>query len=303
MCEATFTQLRKEYPASPYWADATFRLARWAFEKQDYARAAELAAEALSRAPDAEVRQHVLCLQGQVAAAQKKWDLVRSSFETLLKDYPKTPLRAQAEFWIAETYFRHKDYEAAGERFGALGRQTQGQTEPWMAMIALRRAQVLAHQDKWAEAYLIASKIGEDYPSFEQSYEVEYVLGRCLANRAEFDEARKAYQRVIDSPAGAKTETAAMAQWMIGETYFHQKNYEAALRAYMRVEILYAFPQWQAAALLQTAKCRELLGEWSEAVALYDQLLAKYPNTPYTEDAKERLQAAKNRLTTGGAGQ
>ena len=34
------------------------------------------------------------------------------------------------------------------------------------------------------------------------------------------------------------TETAAMAQWMIGETFFHQNNYDEALRAYSRVEIL-----------------------------------------------------------------
>ena len=47
---------------------------------------------------------------------------------------------------------------------------------------------------------------------------------------------------MIRSAAGAKTETAAMAQWMIGETYFHQKNYEAALREYLRLEILYAYP-------------------------------------------------------------
>jgi TolA-binding protein len=64
----------------------------------------------------------------------------------------------------------------------------------------------------------------------------------------------------------------------------------------MRVEILYAFPRWQAAALLQAAKCRELLGEWSEAVRLYSRLLEKYPDTPYTEDAKSRLQAARDHL-------
>ena len=40
-----------------------------------------------------------------------------------------------------------------------------------------------------------------------------------------------------------------MAQWMIGETYFHQKNYDAAIRAYLELEALYAFPTWQAAAL------------------------------------------------------
>ena len=83
-----------------------------------------------------------------------------------------------------------------------------------------------------------------------------------------------------------------MAQWMIGESYFHQKNYEAALRAYLQVEILYAYPTWQSGALLQAGKCRELLGEWKEAVQLYEQLLSVYPHTTFTHEAQQRLKAA-----------
>ena len=60
-----------------------------------------------------------------------------------------------------------------------------------------------------------------------------------------YDDARAAFTRVVRSAAGGKTETAAMAQWMIGDTYFQQEKYPDALREYMRVEILYPFPHWQ----------------------------------------------------------
>ena len=75
-----------------------------------------------------------------------------------------------------------------------------------------------------------------------------------------------------------------MAQWMIGESYFHQENYDAALREYLRVEILYAYPRWQAAALLQAGKCQELLGRRKEAAELYARLIKAYPNTEFTEE-------------------
>ena len=96
---------------------------------------------------------------------------------------------------------------------------------------------------------------------------------------------------MILSAAGAKTETAAMAQWMIGETYFHQKNYQAALREYLRLEILYAYPDWQAAALLEAGKCHQRLGEATQAAELYRQILKDYSKTSFAEQAAKQLSA------------
>jgi TolA-binding protein len=118
-----------------------------------------------------------------------------------------------------------------------------------------------------------------------------------LANQAEFTAAREAYAKVLRSPSGSKSETAAMAQWMIGETFFHQESYEAAIAAYLRVEILYAYPQWQAGALLQAGKCLELLGRWKDAAETYARLVQSYPDTEFTDEAKRRLSVAHQRST------
>ncbi len=193
------------------------------------------------------------------------WPKVREAFEAIVKEYPNSQRRPVAEYWVAESYYRQGDYAAAIARFEQLAERIKGKPEPWMAIIPLRHAQALAQQKQWADAYAIAAKIEKDFPNFEQQYEVDYLLGRCLANQAEFDAARREYKKAIRSAAGEKTETAAMAQLMIGETYFHQKNYEAALREYYAgIEILYDYPVWQAAALLQAGKCRERLGETNE---------------------------------------
>ena len=66
-----------------------------------------------------------------------------------------------------------------------------------------------------------------------------------------------------------------------------------ALRAFLRVEILYDFPKWQASALLEAGKCHERLGEWGEAVASYERLLDRYRDTPFAEEADERLAIAQ----------
>lgn len=284
-----FERLRKEHPQSRYWADATYRLARRAFAAKEYSRASELIGQLLAERPDAGIREHALYLRGQIAVTEEDWDQVHQAFTALAKEFPESPSRLVAEYWVAETAYRRRDYRTAAGLFDALAQRTQGRHEAWQAMIPLRRAQALAHLDQWSEAYAMVSKIAAEFPNFEQQFEADYLIGRCLASRADFQGARDAYLKVIRSPAGAKTETAAMAQWMIGETFFHQKNYEAALREYLKVEILYAYPTWQAAALLQAGKCRELLGESREADKLYTRLMKEHPGTGFAQEAAQRM--------------
>lgn len=291
-----FQRLRRDFPQSRYRSDTTYRLAQRAFDAKQYAQATELVLAVLAEKPDAAIRESAVYLAGQIAAAENKWDEARKAFETLLKDHPQSPLRLLAEYGIAESIFRQRDYPAAIERLRRLISAAEGRTESWLAVAHLRLAQALVLQEQWDEAYAVASKIASRFPGFSEQYEADYVLGRCLAMRASFDAARAAYRKVITSPSGAKTETAAKAQFMIAESYFHQKNYEEALRQYARLEILYAYPTWQAAALLQAGKCHELLGEWKEAVDQYTKLLNTYPQTEFTQEAAKRLRDVQQRL-------
>src|SRR5690606_3205615 len=135
----------------------------------------------------------------------------------------------------------------------------------------------------------VAESVARDYPEFDQLYEADYVIGRCFAAEADFEKARAAYRRVLQSGTGSKSETAAKAQWMIGESYFHQEDYKAALREYLRVEILYPYPQWQAVAMLQAGKCHERLGQWKEAAEIYSQLMTKYGKSEVSVEAAARL--------------
>ena len=128
-----------------------------------------------------------------------------------------------------------------------------------------------------------------------QQYEVDYLLGRALGALAKFEAARAAYDRVVQSPIGGRTETAAMAQWMIGETYFQQEKYDEAIAAYHRVERLFGFERWQAAAILQAGKCHEAKGRYRDARQMYAQLLKQHAQTSFAAEASQRLRVAQQR--------
>lgn len=294
-----FQRLADEHPQSKYWSDAVYRLAERAARGEDFDRADVLVARLIEADAKSEITAHALYLKGQIAAAREQWADVEPPLARLLVDFPDTTLRLPAEYWIAEATYRQGKFQRAGRLFTQLLVQTNDRHESWLGMIPLRLAQVHAHARQWDKAYELASGVARQYPDFRQQYEVDYLLGRCLQSRAEFDfdAARQAYQRVVRSETGGRTETAAMAQWMIGETYFLQKNYEQALRAYYRVEQLFDYPRWQSLALLQAGKCLEVQQQYTKAIEAYQHVQDKYADTSAAKDAARRIDVVRQRLS------
>jgi TolA-binding protein len=251
--------------------------------------------ELLAANPPEALVPMVLFMQGQAAALDGRWADVGPPLLRIVRDYPQHEHRLVAEYWLAEAEYRTGNLAQAGVRLADLSTRIEGRNDAWLPMIPLRQAQVLAHDKRWDEATTIATKIAEQYPEFQQQYEVDYLLGRALGAQGQLDEARDAYERVVKSTSGGRTETAAMAQWMIGETYFHQQEFAAAVKEYLRVEILYAYPKWQAAALVQAGKAFESDGQWQEAVKLYAQVLKKYGQTEAADEASTRLRVVEQR--------
>ena len=75
-----FEQLRKEYPHSRYWADATYRILERAFAAKEFARSRKLAAALLAAKPAASLRESTMLVQGQIEAAEGKWKEARRRF-------------------------------------------------------------------------------------------------------------------------------------------------------------------------------------------------------------------------------
>jgi len=299
----TFERVARNYRNSTYWPDSMYRLAQRAAEDGDNERATILLDEVLDATPTGEVLAHALYLKGQLAAAQGDWDQVAQPMQRVVDEFPDSPLRMPAEYWLADSLYRQERFDEAGRRFAHLAQKMEGRTDSWLGLVVLRQAQTLAQEQRWQEAFDLAGTIAERFPDFDQPHEVDYLLGRCLASQGKFDEARQAYERVTRSPDHGRSETAAMAQWMIGESFFHQQRYEDAIRAYHRVEALYAYPRWQAGALLQAGKCHEMLGQWRQATELYDEVAKAYPNSPFTEEAGRRLNVTRQRMDLSAARQ
>jgi TolA-binding protein len=299
--DAVFGDLARRFPDSDYRGHALYRLAQRAARDQKFDDARQLLEELIGQNCEARILVPALYLKGQTEANAGNWAAVVPPMRRVLDNFPDSDLAVPARYWVAESHFRLGDYDRADQLFNSLQLETEDREDAWLAMVPLRRAQILAHRGNWREARRSAESILARHPQFVQRFEVDYLLGRCYVAEADFERARESFEAVIRSPAGGRTETAAMAQWMIGESYLQQKNYAEAIKAYHRVEVLFPFPRWQAAALLQAGKCHELLGQWGESIGLYDQLIKEYPHTQFVDDASQRIRVSRQRQLEASA--
>ena len=76
---------------------------------------------------------------------------------------------------------------------------------------------------------------------------------------------------------------------------YHQDKFHEALRDFLKVDILYDAPRWQAAALLEAGKVYERLDQWADAAETYERLLTKFPKEPSAAAAQLRRDTARRR--------
>ena len=99
-------------------------------------------------------------------------------------------------------------------------------------------------------------------------------------------------RRVSAHPKGRRTATAAKCQALIADTYYMQDDFKNARLEYFKVDALYAFPEYQAPALLLAGHCEEKLGDFKAAAKTFQDLIKRFPNTKEAAQAKPRLAAA-----------
>jgi tetratricopeptide (TPR) repeat protein len=191
-------------------------------------------------------------------------------------------------------------YPAAQEiftRLKALRNDPQIAGRPWFPKVFIRLADILVREKRYPEADGMVRELTEWDPECPLLYQAWEVQGRAQKNQARFPEARKLFLQVVADRHGRKTETAARAQLLLGDTYVLEKNFDAALDEYLKVDIGYDFPYWQGAALYHAGTCQESLSDPAGAAKTYTRLVAKYPESEFVPKARERLQALRKGIS------
>jgi len=296
-----YRQLIAEYPASPLCWNARVVLAESTL-LAGRPREARPLFEAVAAAPEADTRavEQALHQLANIAQELQDWGELQRLAASSLERFPQGAFRDESTFALGEAEFMQGRYPAAQEiftRLKALRNDPQIAGRPWFPKVFIRLADILVREKRYPEADGMVRELTEwdpECPLFYQAWEVQ---GRAQKNQARFPEARKLFLQVVADRHGRKTETAARAQLLLADTYVLEKNFDAALDEYLKVDIGYDFPYWQGAALYHAGTCQESLSDPAGAAKTYTRLVAKYPESEFVPKARERLQALRKGIS------
>ncbi len=216
-------------------------------------------------------------------------------FEELVAQFPKSSLLASARFYCGDALFKTGRYERAVSHLTRVVKEYSA--DPAFPAALLRVGECQAALQRWGLSEEAFNTYIDRFADGDLWYQARFGLGWARENQKRYDEAMAAYQKVVERHQGP---TAARAQFQIGQCLFAQGKHEDAVRELLKVDILYAYPEWSAAALYEAARCFEKLGKTVEAKQHLQQVEERYKQTQWAQMAAQRLTELSSSMTLPG---
>jgi TolA-binding protein len=192
-----------------------------------------------------------------------------------------------ARLLCGESMFRTGRFEQAIEQLQAFLDAKPDRPDD-TATALLRIGDAHAALQQWVRSEKAFAKHRTQFADHPQWYQAQFGLAYARENQGRFNDAISDYRLITDKHAGP---TAARAQFQIGECFFALAQPEDAIRELLRVDILYAYPKWSAAALYEAARCFETMERFDDAIAHYQRVIDQHEQTDWAALASRRLKA------------
>ena len=253
-----------------------------------------LAAKSNNKTPTDLQLDRAVYLKGQAQVDLKQYEAALVTLRSLRADHPSSKFINPATYLAGEAAFAVTQWEAAAQHFEtALKAAPEAEFAP---TAQLRLADSLAKLQRWAESEKQFAEYIAGHANSEFAYQARFGLAWTLENQGRFDDALTHYRSVTNNHQGP---TAARAQFQIGQCLFAQKHYESAVGELLKTDILYAYPEWSAAALYEAGRCLEQLRRFGAAREQFRTVIRRFEESKWAGPAQERLTALANRNVPG----
>jgi TolA-binding protein len=207
-------------------------------------------------------------------------------FERFLAAFPDSGMLASALAFAGESRMKSGSIPQAASHFERVV-ENFGDA-PSHAACLLRLGECRASLQQWTQSEAAFDSYLDAHADSPHAPKARFGVGFARENMKRYAEAIDAYQKVIES---TNEDAAARSQFQIGECHFAQGQYVEAIRAFLKVDIHYAYPEWSAAALYEAGRCFEKRNQIAEAREQFADVRDRFASTKWASMAADRLES------------
>ena len=303
-----YKEFLEHYANNPMANDVAFELAELEFEKGGQnggADSVKRLTALLGKKPNAVLRQKTLFKLGIVQFSEENHEASATAFEEMLKG-PPVGLAIDAAWQAGEARrllaisqkgdARNKENRAALKNYNlALTAKVPAKTNParlqdlarFQQQALLRIGETEARLEQWQASQKAYEQFINVNPKHILIRTAFQGLGWAMQNQEKYPGAIESLEKAV--AAGTRDDVGARAQFLLGECYLEQENYDKAIIEFSKVESLYAFPAWQSKAAYEMAQSLLRQDDREGARRQFQRLVKSYPDTPAATAAKSAL--------------
>lgn len=282
-----YEQLLASHPASPLAVKVQSELAELNLESGEQDKVIARLTATMAKVKDAALREDI---SYQLASAYfRKGDYATAAkqFEKLLADYPASKLLASILFQAGESRLKLGETAAANKHF-AKAAQVPGSPETLAESITMRLAETQAMTNEHAAAAASYADFLKRFPKSRWTRNALFGLAFAMESGGDSAKAIAEYRKLLtDNTVDLWT---VRGRFQIGECHFNLQQYDEASAEFVNLEINFGkYPDWQAKAVLETARILIAQDKKEQAAERLKDLIKRFPKEKAATVAQQLL--------------
>jgi tol-pal system protein YbgF len=314
--------------------DALFERANDAFVARDYKEAKDLFQKYLTLFPEGEDRTKAQYFVGESLYQLGSYGDAIDAFQKVVDQYPETPLAIESLNRIGDAFLKLGNPDGALMVYERVVKEHPDTHQAeyarysisWIKRPDLRieptpllKADVLIQKAKTSFLKKDYTKAREEFLEFLKAFPddpltpyAKLKVAECDYYLGNYEDALKGYEEVVKR--WGESKWADYAQYSIGWCHYRKKDYEKAMEAFGQLRKMYPRSRYIGALdeieprvrdearkremekLYRSAKSDYVKGNLASSYKKFEDLINRYPDSPYIKEAKITLSKIKERM-------
>ena len=210
---------------------------------------------------------------GETFARETDKSAALQQYQLYLSHYKNSERAAQAQYMLAECYFRDGDWDQAMREFERV-RKFNGRDRYLEASVLLRIGECQFNRGRLDLAMESFTSLLERYSESYLAAEAAFAMGQAQALKKDWRHLQENYKALLADHPGYREQPRV--KFVLGVFAYAEKRYDAAAAYFEDVDTDLG--------LYYLGRCLEETGQYILAIQRYRQALRMYPDSPLADD-------------------